>query len=84
MLAHSSKRRGQYLAFNRDIVADARQKFPSTVYCSTPHGLAFKVMAGHYQGQSEKLTGRMNANQLAELLGIKYWRIDKDHGLKAT
>lgn len=81
MLAERTGRRGQYIAFNRAIVADGREKFPSTVNCSTTHGLAFKAMAAGYGGSSDKLTGKMNANQLAEVLGLGQWRIDKDHSL---
>lgn len=79
MLARETQRRGQYIAFNRDIVADARQKFPNTVNCSTTHGLAFKAMAPRYGRSTDKLTGKINANQLAELLKLEKWRVDKDH-----
>ena len=41
MLAHSTTDSGQYIAFNRSIVAEAKQRFPQTVNCSTTHGLAF-------------------------------------------
>lgn len=82
MLAHATGRRGQYLAFNRDIVADARKRFPETVACNTTHSLAYKAMVGRYRGDEKKLTGRINANQLAEIHGFKTWRIDKDHILQ--
>ncbi|WP_334151551.1 UvrD-helicase domain-containing protein [Hyphomicrobium sp.] len=82
MLAHSTTRRGQYIAFNRSIVRDARERFPDTVNCSTTHGLAFKAVMPHY-GSTTKLTERINANQLAEILELKKWRIDKDHALVA-
>ncbi len=82
MLAHATGRRGQYLAFNRDIVADARKRFPETVACNTTHSLAYKAMVGRYRGDERKLTGRINANQLAEIHGFKTWRIDKDHTLQ--
>ncbi len=81
LLAHATGGRGQYIAFNKAIVRDAKGKFPNTVNSSTTHGLAFKALASRYSGSSEKLTGRMNANQLAELLGLKRWRIDKDYAL---
>jgi len=29
------RKRGQYLAFNRDIAADAKRKFPRNVSCRT-------------------------------------------------
>ena len=81
LLAHGTKRRGQYIAFNRAIVASAKERFPDTVNCSTTHGLAFKSMAPRYGG-SPKMTERLNANQLADLLDLRQWRIDKDHTLR--
>jgi hypothetical protein len=63
-------------------VKDARAKFPNSVNCSTIHGLAFKAMHRKYRSNGEKMTGRINAIQLAELLKIKKtWRIDKNHAL---
>jgi hypothetical protein len=81
MLAHSTGRRGHYLAFNRDIVGNARHRFPGTVHCSTTHGLAYKALARHFEGGSDKLTGRINVNELADLLDLKNWRVDQDHAL---
>jgi hypothetical protein len=43
------KLRGQYIAFNRDIVSDARGSFPKTVNCSTAHGLAFCAVGPQYR-----------------------------------
>lgn len=83
MLAHATTNRGQYIAFNRAIVADAKDKFPDTVNCSTTHGLAFRATPSEYRSNSEKMTGKVNAHKLAELLGLKKnWRIDKDHTLQ--
>ncbi|MFW8645426.1 hypothetical protein ACOJBO_36705 [Rhizobium beringeri] len=42
LLANATTARGQYIAFNRDIVADATEKFPNTVDCSTSHRLAVR------------------------------------------
>jgi hypothetical protein len=81
MLANSTSRRGQYIAFNRNIVADAKRKFPATVDCSTTHGLAFRAMASRYGRNADKLTGKLNANQLAETLNLSKWRIDEAHTL---
>ncbi len=81
MLAQATQERGQYIAFNKNIVKDAKEKFPNTVSCSTTHGLAFRATPSAYKNRIEKMTGRMNANQLAELLGFKRWRVDKHHTL---
>nr|WP_237181069.1 UvrD-helicase domain-containing protein [Roseomonas haemaphysalidis] len=82
MLSHSTKRRGQYLAFNRDIVADARKKFPNTVNCATTHSLAFRSVAARYGGNAAKLTEKINANQLVELFQLKGMRFGGSHVVK--
>ncbi len=83
MIAHATEKRGQYIAFNRSIVADAKDKFPKTVNCSTLHGLAFRATPSEYRAQEDKLIGSLNPNQLAEILGLtKNWRIDETHSLQ--
>lgn len=87
MLAESTPQRGLYIAFNRSIVSDAKDRFPSTVTSSTIHGLAFRATPADYRSQEAKMTGpngrMINANQLAEILRIeKSWRIDADHILQ--
>jgi hypothetical protein len=69
MLAHGTNRRGQYIAFNRSIVGDAKDKFPKTVDCSTTHGLAYRSTPDALRRNSDKMTGRTSAQQLAEILG---------------
>ncbi|SED04354.1 UvrD-helicase domain-containing protein [Bradyrhizobium erythrophlei] len=81
-LAQSTSRRGQYIAFNRDIVRDAKEKFPNTVNCSTSHGLAFKATPSAYRNNSDKMTKRVNANQLAEMLNLRRWEVDGRHVLQ--
>ena len=83
MLANVTSKKGQYIAFNRDIVNDAKRKFPKTVNCSTTHGLAFKTISPAYRHVSNKMTGKINANKVAELLNFnKDWIVDKSHKLK--
>jgi UvrD-like helicase C-terminal domain/AAA domain len=83
MLAHSTDRRGQYLAFNKDIVKEAKERFPSTVNCATTHSIAFHTAPSAFKANIGKMTGKMNANKLAELLEInKNWRVDKDNALR--
>jgi hypothetical protein len=82
LLSHNTPKQGQYIAFNRSIVRDAKQKFPASVNCSTVHSLALKSTPSKYRVAKDKLFGKINANQLVEILGIKKnWRIDKDHTL---
>jgi hypothetical protein len=82
LLAHSTTKRGQYIAFNRSIVNDAKEKFPPWVTCSTSHQLAFKATPSGYKSNSDKMTKRMSANQLAELLKLRHWKIDNQHALQ--
>jgi hypothetical protein len=82
LLAHSTSRSGQYIAFNKNIVRDAKEKFPSSVNCSTTHGLAFRATPSGYKHNSDKMTGKLSANQLAELLKLKRWQVDRQHTLQ--
>jgi superfamily I DNA/RNA helicase len=54
LLAHATKRRGRYLAFNRAIAQDAAARFPTTVQCKTAHALAYAAVGHRY-------TARLNA-----------------------
>lgn len=71
LLANATGLRGQYLAFNKSIVADAGDKFPNTVDCSTSHSLAFRAAASGYKQDIGKLTNRCTAKQLVEVLDIR-------------
>jgi len=48
LLAHGTKRRGRYIAYNRAIALDAATRFPNTVTCKTAHALAFAVIGHRY------------------------------------
>lgn len=69
LLAESTPRRGQYIAFNKAIVAEAGEKFPGTVNCSTAHSLAFQAVGRDYR---ERLgnSRRMRSDAIALKLGI--------------
>lgn len=54
LLAHATKRRGRYLAYNRAIAQDAATRFPATVHCKTAHALAYAAVGHRY-------TKRLNA-----------------------
>lgn len=82
-LAHGTRSRGQYIAFNKAIVGDAREKFPPTVDCSTTHSLALKSLHSDYKKTKDKFAGKVSSKQLAEILGFKKtWRVDRDHSLQ--
>jgi hypothetical protein len=82
LLSHSTAKRGQYIAFNRDIVREAKEKFINSVNCSTTHGLAFKATPSGYRNNSDKMTMRLSANQLADMLNLRRWQIDSRHILQ--
>ncbi|MEU6497430.1 DNA helicase, partial [Streptomyces sp. NPDC046984] len=68
LLAHTTKRRGRYLAYNRAIAQDATTRFPHTVQCKTAHALAYAAVGHRY-------THRLNAPrrpawQIGQALGI--------------
>jgi len=80
-LAGSTGKRGQYFAFNRSIVQEAKEKFPSTVDCTTTHSMAYKATPSSY-GRGEKMTGKISAHKLAEALELLRWQVDKNHVLQ--
>ncbi|MFR0359587.1 UvrD-helicase domain-containing protein [Streptomyces sediminimaris] len=68
LLAHTTTRRGRYLAYNRAIAQDAASRFPKNVWCKTAHALAYAAVGHRY-------TARLNAPrrpawQTGQALGI--------------
>ncbi len=60
--------RGQYTAFNKSLVTEAKTKFKKAS-CRTTHGLAFGAVGKHYE---HRLDGdRMKSYQIARILGIE-------------
>lgn len=83
MLSHSTKRRGQYIAFNRSIVSEAAGRFPASVNCSTVHGLAYRSTDHSLRSNKAKMTNKVSANELASLLNLKkIWRVDRERSLQ--
>jgi hypothetical protein len=70
-MAAYTHRTGLYLAFNKSIVKDARQKFPRNVHCLTIHALAMSVNAAIYNNIPGKLTNSMNGNAVTMILGLQ-------------
>ncbi|MFG2379161.1 UvrD-helicase domain-containing protein [Streptomyces sp. NPDC048504] len=54
LLAHATRRRGRYFAFNRPVAQAAGARFPNTVQCKTAHALAYGAVGHRY-------TRRLNA-----------------------
>ncbi|CAL9329204.1 ATP-dependent DNA helicase Rep [Streptomyces sp. enrichment culture] len=71
LLAHATKRRGRYLAFNRAIAQAAAQTFPRTVICKTAHALAYAAIGHRYQA-------RLNAPR------IPSWRTGMELGINRS
>lgn len=68
MLAAGTKRRGRYLAFNKDIAHDAATRFPRTLMCKTAHATAYAALGHRYAG---RLNGpRQPAWKTGQALGI--------------
>ncbi|MGW3108340.1 UvrD-helicase domain-containing protein [Streptomyces sp. NPDC001100] len=68
LLAHATRRRGRYLAYNRAIAQDARTRFPDTVQCKTAHALAYAAVGHRY---ARRLGApRRPAWQTGQALGI--------------
>ncbi|MGW0207483.1 UvrD-helicase domain-containing protein [Streptomyces sp. NPDC003233] len=68
LLAASTKRRGRFFAFNRDIAYDAAARFPKTVMCKTAHAVAFAAVGHRYAGRLR--SPRMPAWKIGQALGI--------------
>ena len=65
LLADTKHQRGLYLAFNKSIAQEAREKFPNHVDCRTTHSIAVRYVRGLGQYSRGKLFDSINANQLA-------------------
>jgi hypothetical protein len=68
LLAESTHKRGQYVAFNKSIVDEAGRKMPAHVACNTAHSLAFRAVGRRYQHRLN--SPRMKSAALARQLGI--------------
>ncbi|WP_371800247.1 UvrD-helicase domain-containing protein [Streptomyces sp. NBC_01707] len=49
--AHSTRRRGRYLAYNKAIAQDAAARFPATVTCKTAHAMAYAALGHRYRSR---------------------------------
>jgi hypothetical protein len=70
-VARSSTEQGLYLAFNKSIADEARSKFPRSVDCRTTHSLAMRAVPDAFRSNNQKLTGPLQGNFVARLLGIQ-------------
>ncbi|WP_449339733.1 UvrD-helicase domain-containing protein [Streptomyces chartreusis] len=68
LLAGSTRRRGRYVAFNKDIARDAATRFPRTVTCKTAHATAYAAVGHRYAGRLN--SPRQPAWKTGQALGI--------------
>ena len=70
-LAESTDRIGQYLAFNKALVEDAKLRFPTNVAVSTIHSLANRSVRQSHPAIMRRLNkGRLSRTEEARILGI--------------
>lgn len=79
LLAQSTGRRGQYVAFNKAIVGEAGAKMPGTVTCSTAHSLAFRAVGRQYRARLDNAR-RMRSVDIAARLRINAVEVDDPFG----
>jgi hypothetical protein len=78
LLAESTTRRGQYVAFNKAIVTEAGQKMPGHVACNTAHSLAFREVGRRYAHRLKG--GRMRSSDIARVLGLHDMWLERQDG----
>lgn len=73
MIGASSKDKGQYIAFNKAIVEEAKTKMPRNIKSNTAHSLAFgHVVTPNPAYKSRLFSGqRMRSIDIANFLGVK-------------
>jgi hypothetical protein len=77
--AEKAGRRGQYLAFNRAIVHEAKSKFPKNVNVSTAHALAWHAVAEPFLPRA-KSGARMRTIDIANRLKIDGLNVKDSEG----
>ncbi|WP_329007694.1 UvrD-helicase domain-containing protein [Micromonospora rifamycinica] len=70
MMAGATRKRGLYVAFNRAIADEARQRFGANVECRTAHSLAHRAVGRNYRERLNR-SARIPAKETARLLGIR-------------
>lgn len=71
------RKKGIYVAFNKSIVDEAKSKFPSSVSCSTAHGLAYRAVGRNY-------ATRLHANQRLSFKQIAKWLDAPKYSFKSS
>ena len=61
-------KKGLYLAYNKVIQEEARQKFPKNIICKTTHALAYEYYARYY---AKKLQNKLTSYKIVQHLDIE-------------
>lgn len=81
LLAESTDRRGQYIAFNKAIVAEASEKMPGNMACSTAHSLAYRAVGVQY-GDRLRQSKRMRSIDIAARLDLNPIKLQVEDATK--
>ena len=68
---YAGERRGLYIPFGRSTAEGAASRFPESVECRTQHSLAYRGMPAEFRREKNKLTGKLNANAVADTLKLQ-------------
>jgi UvrD-like helicase C-terminal domain/AAA domain len=79
LLAQSTDRPGQYIAFNKAIVVEAGEKMPGHVACNTAHSLAYRAVGKRYSARLRN-SRRMRSDDIASRLGVTAMEITTQDG----
>jgi UvrD/REP helicase N-terminal domain/UvrD-like helicase C-terminal domain len=81
-LAESTSRRGQYIAFNKAIVMEAREKMPRNVRAHTAHSLAMASVGNRFRHRLN--SERVKSWQLAQMLKLSEIAVQAPSGYKSV
>lgn len=76
MLAETTAKRGQYVAFNKAIVEEAQRKMPTNVTSSTMHSIAYKSKGAPMRHRLN--AGRITSSKIAQMMGMQPLVLDVD------
>jgi hypothetical protein len=59
-----------YLAYNKSVAEEARERFPKNVTCMTTHGIAYRIVGIKYK---HKLAGSLRLADVGQVIGSSNW-----------
>ena len=82
LLANSTTKKGQYIAFNKSIVEDSKSKFPQNIKCSTMHSLAYGAIIPNSPYKDRLSGNRQRPQDVANFLGLTSFNYTIDGKMK--